>query len=696
MDTSEFRDVFAAEARDYIQSLNENLLALETHPDNGDLLDDMFRAAHSLKGMSSTMGFTALAEFTHHMENVLDLLRSGQLPSINGVADTLFQCVDTLELLLEQTLADEPLLDTASLTAALDAMSRGELELDSAGTSASATVDSGSATSMNLDEFDRETVRQGIEQGHQALQVTVVLRSDTLLKSVRVYTVFQAVESAATIIKCYPSTQDLEEENFDNEFSLLLLTQEKTENIRQLIEGISEIEAVRVITLAEADLTSPEHQAGANPHEAGEDLRSSLSVERASEMAQTQAAEDTAAKDSQSPSGNGRPASTPKGRLTDTFVRVETERLDELINLVGELVINRTQVLEMGRQLDGEHETTTINQLDRITTELQYATMKLRMVPIKQVFDRFPRMVRDLAHSRDKDIRLELVGSDTELDRSIVNQIGEPLVHLLRNSVDHGLESREQRRQSGKNEQGTLRLEARHEGSHVLIELSDDGQGIDVDRIKAKAVERGLLPADRAEQLTVQEAVDLLFEPGFSTAESVSDISGRGVGMDAVKAVVESLSGSVDMESIPGQGTRTTIKLPLTLAIIKALLVATAGETYAIPIQAIRENLLIKREQIKTIQQREAIILRNEVLPLFDLAQCLGWERPTIDGDLPIIVVEVHGEKVGFVVEELIGQQEIVIKSLSGILGDITGIGGATVLGNGRAALILDTSTLVQ
>lgn len=303
-------------------------------------------------------------------------------------------------------------------------------------------------------------------------------------------------------------------------------------------------------------------------------------------------------------------------------------------------------------------------------------------------------MVRDLAQARGKDINLEIFGETTELDRSIVNQIGDPLVHLLRNSIDHGIEPKAERIAKGKPAAGTIRLSARHEGSHILIEISDDGQGLNIDRIREKAIERGLLPVGTKE-ISMAEAVNFLFHPGFSTAETVTDLSGRGVGLDAVKATVESLSGTIDMESEPGRSTRTIIKLPLTLAIIKALLVKVDGETVAIPIQAVRENIQVEPGQIKTIQQNDVIMLRNEVLPLYDLADCLGFAPVDRSGPLPVIIVEVRGEKVGFIVEDLIGQQEIVIKSLSSIVGDVKGVAGATVLGNGRIALIIDNSTLI-
>ncbi len=653
MDLSSFKEVFAAEARDYLQSLNEDLLDFEKNPQDHSTVDEMFRAAHSLKGMAGTMGFDELTEFTHEMESVLDLLRTGELQPTTHVINVLFMAVDTLELLLDETISERPISSYAEQIAALRALVENPQVAE--------TAISGEMTySAELNEFNRETIKQGIAQGYKAFAVSVVLRPKTILKSVRVYTVFQALEEVSTIVQSNPAVQDLEDEKFDRQFALVLLTKESGDRIRQIVEGISEIESVRVEEIV-------------------------LDTVEAVDKAQDETA---AAVSTQVPSAPVRIS------RQEPLVRVETERLDKLINLVGELVISRTQVIEMVKSGESTDRMGALDQLDRITTELQYAAMSLRMVPIKQVFDRFPRMVRDLAQARGKDINLEIFGETTELDRSIVNQIGDPLVHLLRNSIDHGIEPKAERIAKGKPAAGTIRLSARHEGSHILIEISDDGQGLNIDRIREEAIERGLLPVGTKE-ISMAEAVNFLFHPGFSTAETVTDLSGRGVGLDAVKATVESLSGTIDMESEPGRSTRTIIKLPLTLAIIKALLVKVDGETVAIPIQAVRENIQVEPGQIKTIQQNDVIMLRNEVLPLYDLADCLGFAPVDRSGPLPVIIVEVRGEKVGFIVEDLIGQQEIVIKSLSSIVGDVKGVAGATVLGNGRIALIIDNSTLI-
>lgn len=660
MDISAFKDVFAAEARDYLQALNNDLLSFERDPANRMILDEMFRAAHSLKGMAGTMGFDELAEFTHEMESVLDLLRLGELVAETHVINVLFRAVDTLEVLLEQTINDEPIDSFRAELAALEALSTGQPAFDQA---ASALDE---ITGVVLDEFNRETIKQGIDQGFGALEVIVTLRPKTILKSVRVYTVFQALEEVATIIQSNPSVQDLENEDFGVQFGVVILTKQSADAIRTIIEGISEIERVEVSPV-DLDKTADTASAptGATPEET----------------------ETAAALEARAP--------VIRGPRSEALVRVETERLDKLINLVGELVISRTQVVETADVGENSELKNSLLQLDRVTTELQYAAMSLRMVPLKQVFDRFPRMVRDLAQASGKRINLEIFGEMTELDRSIVNQIGDPLVHLIRNSIDHGLEPEKERIAKGKPATGTIRLGARHEGSHILIEISDDGQGLVVEQIRANALERGLLSPENSE-IGLKEAVDLLFSPGFTTAKEVTDLSGRGVGLDAVKTTVESLSGTIDMQSEMGKSLTTTIKLPLTLAIIKALLVVVDGETLAIPLQAVRENVQIERREIKTIQQHDVIMLRNEVLPLYDLAGCLGFSPLEKSDPLSVIVLDIRGEKVGFIVEDLIGQQEVVIKSLNGIVRDIQGIAGATVLGNGNVALILDNSTLLD
>lgn len=680
MDTSEFKDVFEAEARDYLQALNQDLLQLENNPDDSSVLNEMFRAAHSLKGMSSTMGYHELADFTHQMESVLDLLRVGELTATEEINNILFKTIDILELLLNKTLLNQELPDISHMVNQLNVIIKNKGKyIDHTDIEISApSSQSGQSNlaTISLDEYDLETIAQARIESFDALEIYIRLRPKTLLKSVRVYTVFQALEQVGTIIKCKPSAEELENERFDREFALILLTQEDKSIIEKLINNISEIESVIVSEI------NPEHKKETEG-------RIVKPLETRENLPKSTTAASSAVKQRTTPLQS-------KGVFADKFTRVETERLDNLINLVGELVISKTQVMEINTTNSTEHVKNALVQLDRITTELQYAAMKLRMVPIKQVFGRFPRLVRDLAQAHNKDINLEIIGEETELDRSLVNKIGDPLVHLIRNSIDHGIETKEQRKSLGKPPQATIRISAYHEGSHVLIKVADDGQGLDVESIKRTAIERGLLPSNYNAIFTVNEAINMIFEPGFSTNDYVTDISGRGVGMDIVKNIVESLSGQIEIDSKSAQGLCVTIKLPLTLAIIKALLVKCKNQTYAIPIQAVKESLLVNSNQIKTVSQQQVIVLRNEVLPLIDLAEFLGF-APSSHGDvLSVIVIESQGVKIGFIIDDLIGQQEIVIKSLTDVLGDVYGISGATVLGDGQVALILDHSILTK
>ncbi|MBS3898557.1 MAG: chemotaxis protein CheA [Dethiobacter sp.] len=665
MDTSEYRDLFLAEAREYLQGLNIALLQLESDPANREVLQEMFRAAHSLKGMSATMGYQQLANLTHQMENVLDFLRQGTLRANREVANVLFESLDLLELLLGRL--DEP-------AACLEQLDRvvGKLRAacDGSMEEAGSLGNAADGDALLLDEFEKEMLRAGCAGGERARHLQVILDASCLLKSVRAYMVFKLLENFGHIVKAVPGAQELEEEQFEDRFQLVILTQAADETIRSELLQIAEVADVFVRDVPEMGVPS----AGLEPAVVRQ-------VEVVSETAVSQEEADGERRNIR--------------RAAEKTIRVETDKLDKLINLVGELVVNRTRVVELGRTDVAAELVSAVEQLDRITTDLQSAVMKLRMVPIKQVFDRFPRMVRDLSQEKGKKVNLEIRGEETELDRSIVNQIGDPLVHLLRNSVDHGIEPPGVRVQNGKPEEGTIILEARHEGSYVLIRVSDDGRGIATEEMLQKAVQKGLLSSAEAQRISDEEVLRLIFRNGFSTAEQVTDISGRGVGMDAVKTVIESMNGSVEIKTSPGEGTRFYVRLPLTLAIIKALLVEVAGEIYAIPIEAIRENLYVAPQDIKTIQGEKVINVRSEVLPLIYLGEMLGMKSGSSEEILSVVVVEAAERKTGLVVDVLLGQQEIVIKSLSRAVEGIRGVAGATVLGNGRVALILDVSSLI-
>jgi two-component system chemotaxis sensor kinase CheA len=664
MDTSEYRDLFLAEAQEYLQGLNSALLELEHNPSDRETVQEMFRAAHSLKGMSATMGYQLLANLTHQMENVLDLLRQGTLQADRNVANLLFESLDLLETLLERL--DEPdscIEQVDRLVTKLGGACDGNLETEEE------PIPNQQAFTLNLDEFEKELIRAGCAGGDRARHLEVELDASCLLKSVRAYMVFKALEKYGHVIKAMPSVQELEEEQFDSTFHVVLLTKASDETVKAELLQIAEVAGIKL-----------------------QDVQEDVSVPSDAGIVQQAQVVTTAGNDEGKENSESRKNIK---RTAEKTIRVETDKLDKLINLVGELVVNRTRVVELGKVDVMAELASAVEQLDRITTDLQSSVMKLRMVPIKQVFDRFPRMVRDLSQEKGKKVNLVIFGEETELDRSIVNQIGDPLVHLLRNSVDHGIEPPGERVSIGKPEEGTVRLEARHEGSYVLIRVSDDGRGMDAERMRQKAVQKGLISSAEAQRMSDEDAIRLIFKNGFSTADQVTDISGRGVGMDAVKTVIESMNGNVDVKTDPGKGTRFYVRLPLTLAIIKALLVEVAGEIYAIPIETIRENLYVAPEDIKTVQGEEVINLRNEVLPLIHLDKVLGMKSKYTDEVLSVVVVEAGDRKTGLVVDVLLGQQEIVIKSLSKAVEGIQGVAGATVLGNGRVALILDISNLI-
>jgi two-component system chemotaxis sensor kinase CheA len=664
MDTNEYRDLFLAEAREYLQGLNTALLELEHSPSDRELLQEMFRAAHSLKGMSATMGYQQLASLTHEMENVLDLLRQGMLQMNRTVANILFESLDILESLLGAI--DEPDACVSQVNCLVG-------KLKSACTAEEHVPDEAVGSTENgallLDEFEKEMLRTAAAGGERARYIEVVLDADCLLKSVRAYMVFKALEKYGHLVKSNPPVHELEEEQFDQSFQLLLLTKAEDEAIQNELAQIAEVATVILRDLPENALDQ---------------------LDKSSLVSRTEILPDAQSEDDKQ---NGNKKNIRK--TGEKTIRVETDKLDKLINLVGELVVNRTRVVELGKIDVAAELAAAVEHLDRITTDLQSAVMKLRMVPIKQVFDRFPRMVRDLSQEKGKKLNLKIMGEDTELDRSIVNQIGDPLVHLLRNSVDHGIEPPGVRVALGKPEEGTILLEAKHEGSFVLIRVSDDGSGINAGQLRKKAIEKGLISSAEAQRLSDEDAVRLIFRNGFSTAEQITDTSGRGVGMDAVKTVIESMSGTVDVKTVPGEGTQFFVRLPLTLAIIKALLVEVAGETYAIPIESIRENLYVSPGDIKTIQGEKVINLRNEVLPLVYLDEVLGVSSQNREEILSVVVVEAGERKIGLIVDVLLGQQEVVIKSLSKVVAGITGVAGATVLGNGNVALILDVTGLI-
>ena len=681
MDMNQYMTMFLEEAREHLQTLNSSLLDLENDPSNISVLDEIFRSAHTIKGMSATMGFTVMAELTHEMENVLDLLRKGTIPATHEILDILFQCVDTLEQLVDNvSVGDAESVDITELVKTLKALASGKPIAAPAApvvSAPAATAQVNQKDTMSLNDTDMAVVQAAQQQGMTSYDIRIGLREGCVLKSARVYMVMTVLDDLGEVIKTVPPAEELEQEKFDLQFELLLVSDHDMEEIRQRLMNISEVDQVEIAPCQENEKNEP--------------LSAAVSaVAEQSTVGQKAAA--PAAKQADHPAAG---AKQLKGGQS---VRVDIDKLDSLLNLVGELVINKTRLEQIGITHRLTDLVETIEQMDRVTTDLQSVVMKVRMVPVGQVFNRFPRMVRDLARELNKEINLVIEGEETELDRTVIDEIGDPLVHLLRNSIDHGVEHADVRKAQGKNPVGEVRLIARHEGNNVIIEVEDDGKGIDPEVIKRKAVEKGMITAQEAEKMDAAEAVRLVFLPGFSTAEVLTDVSGRGVGMDVVKTKIESLGGMVDVETKLGVGSKFKIRLPLTLAIIQALLVKVSDETYAIPLGSIDSTINLQAGDIKTVQNKEVILLRGQIIPIVRLANVLKVTAQSMEAmdELFVVIVHVGDQKAGIIVDTLIGQQEIVIKSLGKLLAGIKSIAGATILGNGQVALILDVGSLMQ
>jgi two-component system chemotaxis sensor kinase CheA len=688
MEVNQYMGMFLEESREHLQALNRCLLDLENDPHNLSVLDEIFRSAHTIKGMSATMGFTAIAELTHEMENVLDLLRKGQLTANPTIVDTLFKCLDTLEQLVESVATNtEASVDTKGLIATLTAMATGQVQAPQAAAAAPAAT-MVSASGMVLTDSELKVVSAANAQGLRAYEVEVYLREGCLLKSARAYMVMNALDQLGDVIKSVPPAEDLEKENFAYSFSVVLVCDSEPERIEQTLLSISEVDKVTVAIIEKGDMApAAEAPAAAAVEQAAKEAAASVAVAEKAKVEAAPAADTPAAA-----------TSIDKKLKSGQSVRVDIDKLDTLLNLVGELVINKTRLEQIGLSHRLTDLTETIEQMDRVTTDLQTVVMKVRMVPVGQVFNRFPRMVRDLSRDLNKEINLIIQGEETELDRTVIDEIGDPLVHLLRNAIDHGVESPAERQAKGKNPVGEVRLIARHEGNNVIIVVEDDGAGVNPEVVKQKALEKGLITQAEAEKMDAAEAVRLLFVPGFSTAKVVTDVSGRGVGMDAVKTKIESLGGMVDIETKVNEGSKFKIRLPLTLAIIQALLVDVGEEIYAIPLGSIDSTINITPGDIKTIQSQEVILLRGQIIPIVRLNNLLGTASAASETqeELYVVIVHMGEQKAGVIVDTLIGQQEIVIKSLGKLLAGIKVLAGATILGDGKVALILDVGSLMQ
>ncbi|WP_145329785.1 chemotaxis protein CheA [Paenibacillus xylanexedens] len=692
MDMNQYLSMFIDESNDHLQSLNENMLQLEANPEDLGIVQVIFRSAHTLKGMAATMGFEDLASLTHKMENVLDMVRNEKLKMQDYIFDTMFKSLDALETMVQDiTGGGEGKADVSSIVASLQAIESGEW---TGGSAPVAKVDkqtnSSISNAVELDEFQYSVLDQSIAEGHRVFYVDVLVSEHSQLKGVRAYMVFDMLERSGEVVKAYPSVQDIEQEKFERSFSLYYITTKEAHELEKGIMSISEIESAKLIQLDQETLQQMTNQAAA-----------AVAVEAAPAPAPV-VGSDSPVLDSK-PQEEGKAASTkaatPKQAAAPSrTIRVDIERLDVLMNLFSELLIDRSRLEQLASETGNNDLSDTVAHLSRVSTDLQNIVLKLRMVPVDTVFNRFPRMIRDLAKTLDKKIDLVITGAETELDRTVIDEIGDPLVHLLRNAVDHGVESISERVAAGKPEMGTVNLRAFHSGNHVFIEIEDDGKGIYREKLLQTAIKRGVVTEEQGAKMSDDEVNQLLFAPGFSTADKISDISGRGVGLDVVKSKITSLGGNVTITSTPGKGTNFSVQLPLTLSIIAAMLVRLGSEKYAVPLSSIVETAIVQREQVRNIHGNKMITFRESLIPYLSLSEVFGVpDFNDADEKETEIVVIRKGERLAAVaVEEFIGQSEIVLKSMGTYLPAIEGISGATILGDGQVALILDPNAFIK
>lgn len=699
MDVSQYLEIFIDESEEHLQTLSDCIMVLEKEPDNKDTINEVFRAAHSLKGMAGTMGFKRMQHLTHDMENVFQEVRSDHIKVTSGMIDLLFKCLDALEGYVDniKSTSDEGTEDNEVIIKELNdfiaktegAEETGNTETSEAKEAApeSTQEEKAGQEKIELTNDEKKAIREAESNGQHIYVMTVHIQKDCLLKAARAFLVFKAVEDFGQILVYRPSSQDIEDEKFEFEFSFFLASEESEDKIVAVAKAVSEIEKVdaeeihldEYVKEAEAQEEQQAKEATAEQKEAP--------------------AEAPKAAEKKAPAANAKKQTNAKP-VTGRTVRVDIEKLDALMNQVSELIIAKNSLVSISSNESGEYQNQSfhdqIEYLERITTNLHESVMKVRMVPIESVVNKFPRMIRDLSRKLGKKMELYMTGEDTELDRTVVDQIGDPLQHLLRNSADHGLEDNATRVERGKPEVGSIFLKAFQEGNNVIIEVGDDGNGIDVAAVRDKAVERGVITAEQAENMSQKEIINILFLPSFSMAKKITDISGRGVGLDVVKSNIEALGGDVEVRTQLGEGTTFIVRLPLTLAIIQALMVEIRDEKYAIALGSISNIESIPVNEIKYVQAQEVIHLRGAVIPLIRLDQVLDMEEKQEEPEnLTVVIVKKGDSLAGLVVDNLIGQQEIVIKSLGKYINNNKIISGATILGDGEVALILDVNTLM-
>lgn len=702
MDVSQYLEIFIDESNEHLQSLSDQLMILEKEPENKDTINEIFRAAHSLKGMAGTMGYKRMQNLTHNMENVFSEIRNDKMKVTADLVDVLFQCLDALESYVSniQETQDEGTDDNAPIIEELNKFLATEGEASAAAPAApaqAAPAPEASAESTGSDapdaefnnlvlaDFEKNAVNEALKKKLNAYKIKVSIEPNCILKAARAFLVFKNLEGHGDIIKSQPSVQDIEDEKFDLDFSIVIVTEDSFEAITTIIKNVSEIADATGVAI-----TTPFPETAEKETEEKEEKKES----------KVSAQKNKESKPAAASSQHKAPAAKPHAKAVGRSVRVDIEKLDVLMNLVSELIIAKNGLVSASTSEENANSNQSFNEqieyLERVTTNLHESVMKVRMMPIESVVQKFPRMIRELSKKLNKKMELYMTGEETELDRTVIDEIGDPLMHLLRNSADHGLESAEVRAERGKDEVGSIFLNAYQDGNNVVIEVGDDGNGIDVEGVKAKALSKGTITEEQAATMTDKDVIDLLFRPSFSTSQKITDVSGRGVGLDVVKSKIEALGGDVEVKTKFGEGSTFIIRLPLTLAIIQALMVKLGDEKYAISLGSIQTIEDIPVSEIKYVHAKEVIHLRGNVIPLVRLREVLDVPGEAEDTENITVVIVNKGDKLaGLVVDSLIGQLEIVIKSLGKYININKMISGATILGDGSVALIIDANTLV-
>ncbi|MBV4437185.1 chemotaxis protein CheA [Clostridium tyrobutyricum] len=689
MDTSQYMSMFLEEGMDNLQTLNDSLLQLEKEPDNIDKVNEIFRVAHTIKGMSATMGFNKMAELTHKMEDVLSEFRNGELKVTKDVVTVLFKCLDTLEQMLkniEDGVDDDTSIDDImeELEKIADNAKGGQSEPKEEEKTEEEDHGNNSVSVVELNEYDINVIKQANDKGYSAYEIVIELSENTLLKSARVFLIFKSLEEIGEIIKSVPGTEDLENENFDFEVQVVILSTKKSDEVKDILMNISEVDSVSVNGI---DIDA-EKKKKINQEVEVKPKPADISKQDTAKKVEEKKAETTA---KPKPKAKAAPKKNQKPhKKVHQSVRVDLERLDKFMNMVSELVIHRTRLEQISSNYKSAELNETLEQVARTTSDLQDLVMKIRMLPLDTVFSRFPRLIRDLSVELDKEMELVIQGADTELDRTVIDEIGDPLLHLIRNSADHGIESKEERLKAGKNPVGQVRLIAYQEGTQAVIKVEDDGAGINVERVREKAESIGIDTSGMSEK----DIKNLIFMEGFSTNKEVTDISGRGVGMDVVKNKIAALNGTVDLVSEEGKGSSFIIRLPLTLQIIQALLVKVGEETMAISLGYIDRVINYSDDIVKMSNNKEIIIYNGNIIPFVRVYDRLELEKSDEKKNY-IVIVKVGEKTVGLMVDSLLGQKEIVIKPLGKTLNSMKEYIGATILGDGLVTLILDVSALV-